>query len=294
MTKKNFGKNLLDVLKRYIFIILGCAIYGFGNVAFIQSMHTVNGGITGVLNLINIIHEIPVGILYFIINVPLLIISFIFLGWRFSVSTLIGTFISSGFITLFENTIGGLRITENYFIAAVFGGFALGVGLGIIMRYGSSTGGSDIIMKLLHKKFPFLSGGTINILIDVAILVAYLFVIKDFDMVVYALVVVVIENITYDLVLYGTMGSKTVYIITEKSDNLIPALLRLDVGATIINGTGAYTQNKKKVVLCVVKNNMFPELKNTVKETDDKAFMIVNKSFEIYGEGYKDYYKEVL
>ena len=288
-------ETLPQLLRSYLFVTLGCVAYAFAVVALIQPLQIVNGGITGILNLINIVHEIPVGILYFIINIPLLITSLFVFGLKFAIGTIYGTAVTSALITLFGKLLDGYVLTDEILIAAVCGGALLGLGLGVIMRFGASTGGTDIIMKLLHRKKPHLSGGRINTIIDVAILVAYFIVVKDFTKTFYAVLTVVIENIVYDFTLYGTMGSKTVYIITDKPEDIIKRLLTdLNVGATVMNATGAYTNSQKEVILCVVKNNIFPQVKNAVRDTDDKAFMIVCKSLEIYGKGYKDYHKEVL
>lgn len=284
-----------QMLRSYLFVTLGSVAYAFAVVAMIQPLQIVNGGITGMLNLINIVHEIPVGILYFVINIPLLITSLFVFGLKFAIGTIYGTAVTSALITLFERLLKGYALTDEILIGSVCGGALLGLGLGVIMRFGASTGGTDIIMKLLHRKKPHLSGGKINTIIDIVILVAYFIVVRDFTMTFYAVLTVVIENLVYDFTLYGTMGSKTVYIITDKPDEIIRRLLDdLSVGATVMNAKGAYTNSQKEVILCVVKNNLFPQVKNVVRDADDKAFMIVCKSLEIYGKGYKDYHKEVL
>ena len=293
--EKPIGKRILRVLRSYLFVTLGCVIYSFAVVALIQPLKIVNGGITGILNLVNILHPIHVGIYYFIINIPLLVTSLFVFGYRFTLGTIYGTLMNSAIITLFESLLKGYALTDDLLIGGVCGGALLGIGLGIIMRFGASTGGTDIIMKLLHRKKPYMSGGLINTIIDVMILIAYFIVVRDFNKTFYAVLTVVIENILYDLVLYGSMGSKTVYIITDRPDEIKEQLLKnLNVGATLMKGIGAYTNTDKEIILCVVKNNLFPQLKNMVRDTDDKAFMIVGKSLEIYGKGYKDYHKEVL
>ncbi|MBP5173358.1 MAG: YitT family protein, partial [Clostridia bacterium] len=209
-------RGVFLVLRSYLFVTLGCLVYSFGIVALIQPLQIVNGGITGILNLVNIITPIHVGIFYFIINIPLLITSYIVFGWRFTVGTVYGTLVNSAMITAFETLLKGYALTNDILIGSFCGGAMLGVGLGVIMRFGASTGGSDIIMKLLHRKKPYLSGGIINTIIDVAILIAYFIVMRDFDKTFYAVLTVLVENTIYDLVLYGTMGSKTVYIITDR------------------------------------------------------------------------------
>lgn len=172
----------------------------------------------------------------------------------------------------------------------------LGSGLGLVMMNNASTGGTDVIMKIIHRKRPFLSGGTINTLIDTLILSVYLIIIQDFDMFFYATVLIIVENIVYDRVLIGNQrASKTVYIITDNAEEIRWALInKVNVGVTLLKGKGGFTGNDKEILLCVVRNTVFPQVKSTVKELDKNSFMIVCKSYEIYGEGYQDIQKEIL
>lgn len=287
-----FHKTLL----RYLVITFGCFVYALGTVLFIKNLQIVSGGVTGMLNLVNIVHEIPIGVCYFIVNIPLIIISLIVFGWRFSFGTIYGMLMESLGIALFEHFFDGFILTDNMMISIVCGGILLGVGLGLVMMNNASTGGTDIIMKIIHRKKPFLSGGTINTIIDVAILIAYLIIVKNFDMFIYATVVIIIENIVYDRVLIGNRrASKTIYIITNNSEAILDCLInKIGAGVTVIKGIGGYTSKERDILLCVAKNTVFPEIKKSVKELDKSAFMIVCKSYEIYGEGYQDIQKDIL
>lgn len=287
--------NVKELIFRYLMITLGAICYSFGFVAFIQANGIANGGLTGFLNIINYIYPIPVGIVYFIINIPLLIISIFKVNWKFTISTLIGTGLESLFITLFEMIIKTYKLTETPLISAVFGGLMLGAGLGVMMRFGSSTGGNDIIIKMLHRKKPHLSGGFLYTIIDAAILILFLIVKKNFDMFAYALIVIILENVTFDLVINGSMSSRTIYIITNNEQEVVDRLLdELEIGATMLQGKGAFTGMDKNIIMCVAKSKVFPEVKRIVKESGGKSFMIVGKSLEVYGEGYDDLHREKL
>ena len=288
-------KTALQLLQKYIAVTFGCFLYAFGFFAFVNSAGITTGGVTGLVNVVNMIHPIPIGLVVMAINIPLLIVSLIVYKWRFTASTIYGAIVSSLFITLCENTMSGIfPVTENTLISGIIGGIMTGAGLAITLRFHASTGGTDIIIKLLHKKWRHISGGTFHIIIDGLILGLFFIVTKNFDATVYALITIVVSNTVYDIVLYGVNTSKTVYIITGKTQEMITRILeQCDCGATILNAEGAYTHENKQVILCVVKKASFPKLKDIIHECDKHAFVIVNQSAEIYGEGFSEY-KDVL
>ncbi len=285
-------KSKIQFIVRHLYIVFGCFLYAFGICALLSPAHLTTGGVTGFVNVVNMIRPVPMGLLVMCINIPLLILSFIVLKWKFTLSTLFGTAVESLFLTLLQTYMTPyLPFTENTLLAGAVGGVLIGAGLGIIMKNGSSTGGTDIVMKLLHKKWRYLSGGTLHICIDV-IVIAFFFIVKrDFDATVFALITIVISNTVYELVLYGRNTSKTVHIITDKPTEMTQALLaQCECGITVLEAKGAYTNQPKQVLLCVVRQNMFPILKDIIQECDNNAFVIVSTSSEIYGKGYKDYH----
>ena len=180
-------------------------------------------------------------------------------------------------------------------IAGLVGGALTGAGLGIVMRNRSSTGGTDIVIKLLHRKWRYLSGGTLHVIIDGILLAFFFAVTHNFESTIFAMITMVVSNVVYDVVLYGVNTSKTVYIITDQADIIVPELIKqCDCGATVIDAKGAYTHKERDIVLCVVKNQVFPTLKDVIQQCDDNAFVIVSKSSEIYGKGFKADYKDAL
>ncbi|MCR4682655.1 MAG: YitT family protein [Clostridiales bacterium] len=289
------GNRLLEGFLRYLVITAGCVLYGAGFFVFVKSSGITTGGVTGFVNIVNLITPIPIGFVVMAVNIPLLVISLIVLKWRFTVSTLYGTAVSSAVISLCETFLETyMPLTENTLLAGLAGGLFTGLGLGLIMKNRSSTGGTDIVIKLIHRKWRYLSGGTIHAIIDIMIVVFFFAVTREFDATMYAIITIVVSDVVYDLTLYGVNTSKTVYIITNRSEDIIKELFeKCSCGATILNAEGAYTHQDRKIVLSVVRNQMFPALKDVVKETDPQAFVIVTKSAEIYGEGFSEY-REVL
>lgn len=287
--------NALQYIKRFFGIAAGAFLYAFGFYAFISAAGFTTGGVTGLVNVINIITPIPMGLVLLCINIPLLIISLFVLKWRFTVSTLIGAAFESLFLSLFEAYLTPyVPFTDNPLLTCLVGGLIAGCGLGLVMRCGSSTGGSDIVMKLLHRKWRYLSGGWLHMCIDISVLVFFFCVTRDFDATVYGMMTVIISDLMYDFVLYGRNTSKTVHIITDKPTEMTQEILRqCDCGVTLLEATGAYTNAPKQILLCVVRSNMFPTLKDIIEKCDENAFVIVSQSSEIYGNGYKDY-RDVL
>ena len=167
--------------------------------------------------------------------------------------------------------------------------------MGVIFQAGATTGGSDIIIKLLRLRFPYIKTGMLFFLMDLVIVGAAAVVFKDVDAALYSLICVVVTSLVLDVVLYGRDEAKVIYIISDNADSIAKRLLEeLDLGVTFIHGEGAYSGNKKKVIMVAVKKMIAPRTETIVREEDPDAFMIVTSATEIFGEGYKSYFSEKL
>ncbi len=293
MKNKTAFKNFL---KKYGVITLGCIIYSLGVTLFLNANNLASGGVTGIAIILDYVINVKflsTGVLIIIINVPLFILGAIFFGKNFTLSTLFSTLLSSGLIEVWEIAFGKyLPITQNVLISAVIGGTLFGLGLGLIFRMGSTTGGTDIPVKILRKKFRFIKTGVISMAIDVCIIAVSALIFKDFELACYTVISIVVFTLTFDWVLYGGNSAKLVYIIStdEKAALISDRILKeLDIGATYVDGEGAYTGNDKRIIMCAVKNFLYPKLRDIVKDADPEAFMIVSSAKEIYGEGYKNH-----
>lgn len=285
------GKLILSVVKKYGVITLGCVIYSLGVALFLDPLNIAAGGVTGIAIVLNFLTGFDTGLLIIIINVPLFILGAIFFGWRFALSTLFSTVLSSLLIELWNYTLADyIPVLDNVLLSALAGGSLFGVGLGLIFRMGSTTGGTDIIVKILRKKFRYIRTGVISLIIDIVIVAAATVVYRDFELTCYTIISIVVFTALFDLVLYGGSSAKMIYIITsdEKARAICDRILvELDVGATYVDGEGAYTGNDRRIIMCALKNFLYPKLRDVVKEIDPYAFMIVTSAKEIYGEGYK-------
>ena len=303
--------QVLDFLKRYSIITLGCIIYSFGVSLFLDTSNLAAGGVTGIAIMLNyVIHLggldpkiLDAGTLMIIINIPLFILGAIFFGKKFILSTLYSTVLSSALIALWSwlivphMPVPAENESIDLLIPAVVGGVLYGAGLGLIFRMGSTTGGTDIITKILRKKFRHLKTGIISVMIDAVIVGVSAFVYKDFSITFYTIISLIVFTIAFDFVLYGGNSAKFVYIVTtaDKCAAICDYILKeLDISATLVDGKGAYTGNERTIIMCAVKNVMFPRLRDIIKDVDPNAFTIVTNAQEIYGEGYKPHGGEEL
>ena len=171
----------------------------------------------------------------------------------------------------------------------------MAVGLGLVFKTGSTTGGPDIIVKLLRLRFPYLKTGVLFLITDAIIVTVSGFVFQNVDVALYAGLVVVVNSLLVDVVLYGRDGAKLLFIISDGHEAITKRLLEeLDIGVTHIFGTGAYSGKEKKVIMCVMKKQISPKAEEIVRQEDPAAFMIVTSATEIFGEGYKNIFSEKI
>ncbi|MGN1372515.1 MAG: YitT family protein [Candidatus Coproplasma sp.] len=305
----NKKQRVWEAIKKYLIITLGCLIYATGIALFVSPANLSSGGMTGISIIVN--HYVPQltqGVWYIILNIPMIVLGLIFFGWRFLLSTGYATVVSALMMSAWELILGekglnvlpftqGMDTATAYIIGAVVGGVLFGVGMGLIFRMGASTAGTDIIVKLLRKKFRHIPTGMISLGTDMAIVSCSLLIKPDLQTLFYTALSVIVFTLVFDWVLYGGNSAKMVYIITDKAkyESITQKLLtEVDTGATIVDAKGAYTKEDKVMLLCVVKSFMYPRLRDVVKEEDKNAFMIVSSAKEIYGEGYQDQNAEEL
>lgn len=292
-------KLALKVIVKYLIITLGCALYATGISLFVEPAKLSSGGMTGISLLINAVSGFPTGYLVIILNIPMFVLGFVFFGWRFFVSTGYATIVSGLFMRLFKHLFGEQRLdllpfSENVLVNAVVGAVLFGVGMGLIFRMGATTAGTDVIVKILRKRFRHIKTGMISLVTDMIVVGCSLFVPCDgnkLDRLFYTALHVVVFTLVFDWVLYGGNSAKTVFIITarEKCESVIKRILKdVDTGATVVDAKGAFTSEEKAMIMCVVKPFLYPRLRDVVHEEDKKAFMIVSSAKEIYGEGYQN------
>jgi len=296
MKKLDFYRLMQNKKIRYIYqiiaILFGSLVYSLGVSLFIDPNKLVTGGITGLAIIISKFIPINTGIVALIMNIPLLIAGLIVFGKGFVINTILGTCGTTLFVTLFEKTVGAKLsenpLTGNLLVAALFGGALVALGLAIIFSVGATSGGTDIIVRLVRVKAQNMSFGTIFLIADFCVVLLNMIIFKNIELALYSAVVIIVEDVLFDKFLYGFEEAKLLYIISDKSNEIKEKLLNdLEIGVTVLDGQGGYTGDSKKVLLVAIKKRLYPKVKMVIKSIDEDAFIIVNSAKEIYGLGFK-------
>ncbi len=280
------NSNARKFIKKYLLITVATVIYAIGVSLFLDPNGIVPGGFTGIAMIIG--HFVPqfgTGTIVLFLNIPLIIVAIFVLGFKFLIPTIYAVALSSVLIDIFAQW---GPVTENLMLAALAGGFAMAVSLEIILREGATTGGTDVIVKILRKKFKNISTGNLFIFTDGLIVFISAFVFKDIEIALYAVICIVVYSTVIDMILYNRDEAKIIYIISDKYEAITHRLLtELDAGATFLEGIGAYSGAEKKVVMCVIKKRLAAKALKIIKSEDDTSFAIVATANEVFGEGYK-------
>jgi uncharacterized membrane-anchored protein YitT (DUF2179 family) len=280
------------VIIRYLLLTIYCALFGAGLSLFIDPNNLAPGGVSGLSILLSRMIRLETGTLFLLLNIPIIILGIIKFGWKFIISTLYATVMVSLFTNLLE-PIGGL--TKEPLLGALAGSVLNAVGMGMVLRSGATTGGTDIIVKCLRVRYPHMKSGALFFMIDIFIVLLSGIVFGRVDNMLYSAIAVFTTSMVLDKVLYGTDGAKLFFLISDQSDRITARLLaELQIGVTYLKGSGAYRQSEKKVVLCAMRKPLIPKAERIVREEDDKAFLIVANATEVYGEGHKSYFGDIF
>ena len=277
-------------MKRYLKLTLYSILYAVGFQLFIVPNFLAPGGFSGVSVLLNhIIPAIPTGTFLLLLHIPILIIGFWKFGVKFTITTCYCTVLTSVLMTLLEY-FGKPIVSDDIFLGCVCGGALVGFSLGKIFRHGATTGGMDIIVKLIRLKVPHLKTNQVFLTADSFVVAAMILLMGDVIRGLYSAICIVISTTIMDRALYGKDEATFVHIISDKPQEVADQLLyELEMGVTFINGMGAYTKKEKKIIMCVAKKRDFHKVEAVVKRTDPKSFMIVSSAQEVFGEGYKQH-----
>lgn len=266
-------------------ITIGCALYAVGLAVFLQPNEIAPGGFSGMAVIVNYLTQIPTGVLIIIFNIPISIIGYKKLGRFFMSTTIYAIIISSIMIDIFAQKI---RFETEPLLGALYGGIFMGIGLGLTFSVGASTGGFDIITKLIRKKSPHLGLGQIMVCMDMGVVMLSAFAFGNINSGLYAAVAIYISSKLIDSVIEGPDLAKLVYIISDHNEEISQEICTtLNRGATMLNGKGAYTKENKNVIICAVRRQQIPKIKKIASNIDANAFMIVTDVREVLGDGFK-------
>ena len=279
-------------LRRYAIISLGCLIYALAFNWCYAPNDIAYGGFTGVAQIINSLGGfLSVGTLVFFLNLPLFLLGWKLLGGQLLVSSLYAMTLSSFLIDLLDRLVSFSPMDP--LLACIYGGAILGVSLGLILGQGATTGGTDIVARLLKLKFPWLPMGKLILIPDGVVLALTAIAFQRLETALYGAVALYVSSKVMDTVLYGLNASKVAYIISNHWQKISDAILAYDRGVTILNATGAYSGSEKHVLMVAFRQREIVEIKEIVHEADPAAFLIVCDAHDVLGEGFGEYQKEL-
>lgn len=287
--KEKNQKKSLKWLIDIPLIIIGAAVYSAGINCFTAPNDIAPGGVGGLATVISYLsgHKFGIGLIFGLINIPLVIAGFIRLGRPMMVRTLLAVAVT----TLCTDYFSGLFpiYVGDRIIAAVFGGVLLGAGIGLVYLRDGTTGGTDIINKLIQKAKPHLSLGSIMMVTDAFVVVISILAFGNLESGLYAIIAIFVSSRIMDVILYGGREGKAVLIFSEKSEEIGQAIINnISRGATFLKAQGVYTHTDKNVICCAVHKNEYVKLKRIVKELDENAFIITATADEVLGKGFRE------
>ena len=263
----------------------GCALSAFGTACFLLPNKISSGGFSGIATILYYLFNFKMGTTILLLNIPVFIIAYFKLGKIFVLKTVLSTMFFSKLIDIFTNM--NLFVSD-IFLASIYGGILIGIGLAIVFRVESSTGGTDLIANLAQAYNSYIKTGQTLVALDFTIVFINLVVFKNIEIGLYSFISIYIISKMIDLVFEGINFSKLIYIISDKHYEISQVInLELGRGATKLYGKGSYSGNDKMIIMCATKRSNLIKVKEAVNRIDKNAFIIVTDAREVYGLGFK-------
>ena len=285
MILENKKEKYLKV-KETIGTIIATLIMAIGTSLFLLPNQLSSGGFAGIGTILYYFLKIPMGITMLILNIPFFLISKLRLGKEFFVKSLIGTISFSIFVDILDKI---PPLTNDRFLACIYGGIIIGIGTAIILKNNSSTGGSDLISYLIKSYNPKLRVGTILVIIDTIIVLLNMIFFKEIEIGLYSTITIYIMGKIIDIIFEGIYWTKLLIIISDKNEEIAKKIgEEIKRGTTGIYGKGMYKENNKLILMCAATRIDIIKIKEIIKKIDEKAFVIIVNSREVVGKGFKN------
>lgn len=275
--------------KRYtyeiILLIIGCFIMACGTALFLLPNKLSTGGFSGIATISYYLLKIPVGTTIFILNLPLFILGHVRLGKSFLSKTILGTALLSIFIDLLEKV---PIVTEDRFLASIYGGIVVGIGSAIILKAAGSTGGSDLVAYIIRSYKPHFYTSTSIIIVDIIIVGLNVIVFKNIEIGLYSAIAIYLMGKMIDIVFEGINFTKIILIVSNKYEKIAKEIQnKIERGSTAIYSKGMYTHEEKMMLMCVASRSQVAKIKQIAVAIDKDAFIIISNAREIWGKGFK-------
>lgn len=276
----------------YSYIIIGSAITALGIVLFLNPAMLAPGGVSGIATILFHTIGLDLGLTILVLTIPIFLIGAKLFGKQYGVKTLLGSVLLSVFTSIWASVFGDAGLLDyskdiSIWLSALYGGVITGLGMGLVMKSGSNTGGTDIIAQIIAR-YTSLSLGTALFIVD-GVIIAVSAIFFSIENALYAIVVAYITTVVVNKIVLsmGTNYAKTVFIISEKTDEIGEYIINtLERGATILDAKGFYTKESRPMIMTVIPNQDISKLTRAVHQADPKAFLIIHEAFHVLGEGY--------
>lgn len=271
--------------------LAGTMLFALAVHVFLAQNHIAPGGLSGISTILNYLTQgivpggLPIGTVNLVLNIPIIILGFLKLGRNFMIKTLL----SLAAFAVFKDIVLARvpTYTGNRLVAAIFAGVLAGAGIGLMLLRGGSSGGMDIVNKIIQKRIPHLRIGQVTFASDLVVIVLSMLAYQDIEPGLFAVIAMYIQSVALDKVLYGFNTCKFMYIVTEKSQELARRInMELHRGATILESYGSYTNSKKPTIMVAVRQTEYYHTRKIIDSTDPEAFVIVTPASEIMGKGF--------
>lgn len=275
------------IITDYVIMLFGAVMYAVSVTTFTSPNNIAQGGLTGVSTMLNHVFSLPIGVMLLVLNIPLFIWGAIENGRHFLTKTVIATVFISVIIDVI--TPFSYQYKNDTLLAAIFGGLLSGLGLAFIFFRGGTTGGTDIIARNVHKHLPHLSMGTIIMACDAVIVVTAALVYHSIESALYAVITIFVSTKVIDTVIYGVAhdNGKLMFIVTDDYERLSQVIIeKVGRGVTLLDAKGAYSNDRKKVLLCAVRPSQVHKIRTLVNSIDENAFIVVTTASAINGNGF--------
>ena len=286
-SSQNPRKRLKRSLRDYSFIVIGCISASLGYVLFLVPYNIPPGGVSSLSMILHHFFNTPFGLVMLAFNIPVFILGVKMLGGMFGIRTLVGVILLSLFSDFFGYVLKLHTPTDVGLLATLYGGALLGLGLGLVFKGGGSTGGSDIIGRIIGKYTNFSTGYGI-LITDTFVIVFFALLMRSYEPALYGFIALFLSSKVVDVVLEGREYARAVYIFSRQPDEIAKRIIKeLDRGVSILYGEGMYTKTQQKVLFCVVTRREVQKIRDLIAEEDSEAFVVITDVYEVLGKGFK-------
>ena len=282
MNKRKIKNWIIDIIGT----ILGSAIMAFGIASFLLPNQLSSGGFAGIATITYYFLKIPVGVMTFILNIPLFLFAGYRLGKEFFVKAIVGTISLSVFIDIFDKY---PSITSDRFLACIYGGVIIGLGTAIILKVNSSTGGTELIGNIIKTYNPHISMSRNLMIIDMVIIVLNILFFREIEIGLYSVIAIYLYGKMIDIIFEGVYYTKLLFIISDKNQEISDRIGKeVKRGVTGLYGKGMYSNKDKLILICAASRSDISKIKNIAKDIDERCFIVVANAREVLGEGFKE------